>query len=540
MSLNRSDKEFRYPGVSHLDYKQVEMDRVLTGFLARLWWGGSPSRLVRTADLTVDDFTATMRKHEELFSGFDEDATRRWAETHLLDIVNRGRPNQSVAGLRPLHGFTYRFRNARRSRPYGADEQLYVMIQHASAGRGRETLRLLRNFFFAGVDANTETPLHGAQIDVETQALINLSEAVRRDITDLRMQEKGRGPYPPLYQRACDLLVEDIVDLLFHKELIPRSVMVEYLKVLFAFHLALYHLQIMKLLPALIRGERPAPDGGFFLDVGGVPGTAAAELAERSAAVWYDRIPEFIRATFTVKKLDEFAQNLIQLGKPGKLSKTGRPSMPGKRAGGVLPIDDLVALLGSRYREERAQFAGVRLSRIVDSSRAADQEPDPMITQIVDLGLDPFTTYIELITAFRVGFHHKYLRECLDSLLLKNRPGAMVAQPRRGERRFVLDGRLVEVLLQITLLRQGGAQGLHTEALRVDQFLAIVRKRYGLHIDRLPPGDDGFDRQSIADQRALKENAMAFRARLREIGFFSDLSDAYLTQTITPRYRVTG
>ncbi|MEU9198429.1 hypothetical protein AB0D21_35790, partial [Streptomyces hundungensis] len=284
----------------------------------------------------------------------------------------------------------------------------------------------------------------------------------------------------------------------------------------------------MKLLPALVRGERPGPDGGFFLDVGGVPGTAAAGLAERSAAVWYDRIPDFVRATFVVKKLDDFAQNLVRFNKLGK------------SAGGTFTIDDLVALLGSPYREERAQFAGARLNRIVDNSRTPDQELDSSIAQLLDLGLDPFTTYIEVITAFRVGFHHKYIRECLDSLLLKNRPGAMVAQPRRGERRFVLDGRLLEVLLQITLLRQGGVQGLHTESLRVDQFLAIVRKRYGLHIDRLPSGDDGFDRQSIADQRALKENALAFRARLREIGFFSDLSDAYLTQTITPRYRVTG
>ena len=31
---------------------------------------------------------------------------------------------------------------------------------------------------------------------------------------------------------------------------------------------------------------------------------------------------------------------------------------------------------------------------------------------------------------------------------------------------------------------------------------------------------------------------MAFISRLREIGFYSDLSDAYLTQTVTPRYTI--
>ncbi|GLX05699.1 hypothetical protein [Microbispora sp. NBRC 16548] len=525
MTLNRSDKEFRHPGVSYLDYKQVEMDRVLTGFLPRLWWGGSPSVLARSADLTVDDFVETFLEHPKLFSGFDEDTTRRWAETHLLDVVNRGKAGQAVAGLRPLHGFTYRFRNARRSRPYGADEQLYAMIYHAAGGLGRNTLTYLKDFFFAGVDPSTETRLHGRQIDVETQALINLSDVVRRDVADRRAWERDRRFHPPLYPEASNLLAEDIVDLLFHKDLIPRSALVDYLKILFAFHLALYHLRITKLLPALVRGENPQPDGAFFLDVAGIPGTAAANLAERSAAVWFGRIPDFVRATFVIKKLDEFAVYLT------KLNRLRKP------ADGIVTVTDLLALLDEPYKEDREQFGAGRLRGIVDRSRTADEDLDTVISQIVDLGLDPFTTYIEVITAFRVRFHRKYFTECLDTLLLKNRPGAMIAQPRRGERRFVLDARLLEVLLQIALLRQGGDAGLRTTAMRVDEFLAILRGRYGLYIDRLPSAD-GFDRPSITDHMALRENTKAFTARLREIGFYSDLSDAYLTQTITPRYVV--
>ena len=73
------------------------------------------------------------------------------------------------------------------------------------------------------------------------------------------------------------------------------------------------------------------------------------------------------------------------------------------------------------------------------------------------------------------------------------------------------------------------------EPLRVDEFLDILRERYGLYIDRLPDGD-GFGPAIVTDHAALRENRAAFIARLREIGFYSDLSDAYLTQTITPRY----
>ena len=173
-------------------------------------------------------------------------------------MVSRGKPSQAVAGLRPLHGFTYRFRNARRSRAYGADEQLYEMLSHASDERRHVALRGLKDFFFAGVDARTEAPRLGDDIDVETQALISLSEAVKGEITDRAAADRDRRSYPPLYQEAADLLADDVLRLLVHRQLIPRTVLVEYLKILFAFHLALYHLKIMKLLPAMVRGDKNA------------------------------------------------------------------------------------------------------------------------------------------------------------------------------------------------------------------------------------------------------------------------------------------
>ncbi|MGP4097185.1 methylation-associated defense system protein MAD7 [Nonomuraea sp. KM90] len=521
--MHKDHKEFRFPGVSYLDYKQVEMDRVLTAFMPRLWFQGRSSVISRTADLTVEDFAEAFLEHPESFSGFDSDTTRRWLETHLLDVVNRGKSTQAVAGLRPLHGFTYRFRNSRRSRPYNADEQLYAMLLHASRGRGATTLQLLREFFFEGADRRTEAPQLGVEIDVETQALINLSVAERGAITD-REARKVAPFRPPLYPEASDLLADDVLRLLRHQNHVPRTVLIDYLKILFAFHLALYHLRITKSLPALLKGS-PSVEHGFFLDVAGITATPVARLAERSAASWFNRIPEFVRATFAVRKLDEFAAQLADLG------KLPRP------ARNFFRVDELLALQGPAWEADRRNFFGRRLSGLMEELRGADGGVDEQISQIVKLGLDDFTTYIEVIAARRVKFHRQYLRECLDSLLLKNRPGAMIAQPNKGDRRFILDSRLLEVLLQLSLLRQSPGGGFQTAPLRVDEFLSILRNRYGIYIDQLPPGD-GFERATITDQRALKANRDAFTSRLREIGYYSDLSDAYLTQTIIPRYTI--
>jgi len=549
MALSRRDREFRLPKISYLDFKHLEMDRVLTAFFARLAHNGFPSRLRRKVELSVESFVEEFLDHPEWFTGFKDhpDVLARWVETHLLDVVNRGKANQAVAAPRPLHGFTYRFRNPKHSRDYGAAQHLYEMLYGARNGAGQKTIEHLNHFFFQGHDKVTGKADAGAVLDVETQALLRLLDQVE-DAPDTK---SGRDSFAPLCVGAADLLAEDIQRLLFYQRFIPRSVMVDYLKVLIAFHLGLYHLRLLKLLPALVRkkGADPtcatgacpmnpkSPDNpfgdcpyrvGILVDVAGQPGTPMAALAERSADTHYRRIPTFVRAYFATKKLDEFATDLVRRG---KLSKP---------ASGDFTVGEVLQLLDAPLKAEREKFFGQRISSLVEeTSGAKDAELDPELKAVIEMGLPEFDAYIEMIVALRGRFHRQYIVECLDSLLLKNRLGAALAQGRmkNAPRRFVLDSRLLEVLLQVVVLKPGGAEGFHTGELRVDELLVVLRERYGIYIDQLPRGD-GFATTSIEDRRALRDNVRAFTGRLREVGFYRDLSDAYVTQTITPRYRI--
>ncbi len=547
MALSKRDREFRLPKISHLDFKQLEMDRVLTAFFARLAHNGFPSRLRRKAELSTEAFVEEFLEHPEWFTGFADhrDILFRWIETHLMDVVNRGKANQAIAAPRPLHGFTYRFRNPKHSRDYGAAQHLYDLISGARGGAGQKALEHLDHFFFQGHDKVTGRADQGAILDVETQALLRLLDQVD-DAADTRA---GRESHPPLCVGAADLLAEDVMRLLFYQRFVPRSVMVDYLKVLFSFHLALYHLRLFKLLPALVRrkGEDPTcaacpmnsksaddPHGdcphrvGLLLDVVSQPGTTMAVLAERSADMHYRRVPSFVKAYFATRKLDEFATDLVRRGK-----LTSPPS-------GTFTVAEVHQLLEPMHKAEREKFFGQRVYGLIqDSSGAPDADLDPELKAVTEMGLDEFETYIEMLVALRGRFHRQYITECIDSLLLKNRAGAVIAQPRvkKAPRRFVLDSRLLEVLLQIAVLRPGGALGYYTGELRIDALLTFLRERYGLHIDRLPHGD-GFDAPSIADRAALRSNLEAFMARLRDVGFYQDLSDAYVTQTVVPRYRI--
>lgn len=550
MGLSSKDRAFNTKKVSYLDFKHLEMDRVLTAFFARLAHNGFPSRLKRRFELSVEAFVDEFLEHPEWFTGFAQhrEILERWVETHLMDVVNRGKPNQAIAAPRPLHGFTYRFRNPKHSRDYGAAQHLYETLYHARKGAGQAAIEQLNRFFFQGHDKVTGRSGGTAILDVETQALLRLTEQVE-DAPDLR---NGRDSFTAMCVGAADLLAEDIKRLLFYERHIPRSVMVDYLKVLLAFHLALYHLRLFKLLPAQVkrRGADPIcapgacpmdprsadnPHGdcpyrvGIFVDVAGQPESPAARLAVRSADVHYRRIPSFVQAYFTFKKLDEFGESLV------KTAKLHHPK------GEELGVADVLQLLEPLHKDERAKFFGARVYSLVqDSLGNAAADLDPELKAVVDLRLPEFESYIEMLVALRGKFHRRYITDCLDSLLMKNRPGALITQGRTkgAPRRFVLDSRLLEVLLQIAVLRQSTPNGpFYTGEMRIEAMLTWLRERYGLHIDRLPRGD-GFGAPSIEDRAALRENTSAFTERLREVGFYRDLSDAYVSQTVTPRYRI--
>jgi hypothetical protein len=547
MVLPKKDKAFFLQKVSYLDFKYIEMDRVLTGLFERLEHGGYPSRFRDKRELTVDKFVDDILDASDRFLGFAQhrDIVERWVETHLMDIVNRGKKNAAVAGPRPLHGYTYRFRNTKHSRDYGTAQHLYQMLHHARHQSGHKAIEHLKRFFFDGFDKLTRELNDKAITDIETATLLHFLSQ-RKDTADTRA---GGDRFAPVCIGGADLMAEDIQRLLFYKPFMPRSVMVDYLKVLLSFHLAIYHLRLLKLLPVWQKqganslcaetvcpmrpGELREPQGdcphklGLFVDLSGNAESATAALAERSADTYFRCIPGFVRAYFVAKKLDEFSEHLVRRG------KVIRP------LNSAFSVGELYGLQEAPFAEERDKFFGERLAGLLASLSDGGAGLDAEVEAITKMGLSDFETYIEILVSLRGAFNRKYIIESLDATMQKNSSGALLAKARarNAPRRFVLESRLLEVLLQIAVLRPGGEQGYYTGAMRIDDLLSFLRGRYGLYIDRLPAGD-GFTMPTIDESKALRSNVQAFTGRLREIGFYRDLSDAYVTQTVVPRYTI--
>lgn len=546
MSIKGRDKEFRIPKVSYIDFKHIEMDRVLTMLFPRLKYDGYGSRRPpRGGDLSVDEFLEDFLEHPEWFSGFDKypDIVRSWIETDLMDMVNRGKSNQALAAPRPLHGNTYKFRNAKHTRDYGAAEQIYWMLFYARKGKGQAVRDALKRFFFPGIDLVTDRYDPSASVDVETQAILRLDHQVTQDMKD----SKEPSRFQPLCIGQADIMADDILRLLAYEPYIPRSVLVDYLKTLMAFHLALYHLRLLQMLPKLVKQRagndlcsvkecpiNPSLDNalegcpyrvGLVVDMGDINNPHMAELARKSTDRIYRQIPAFVQANFIVKKLDEMADNL-------KLQ--GKLSLPSR---GYFDVSDLLTLLKPEHDQNRSSYFASRLSRLIEDSGTNKDDLDPEIKDVLAMDLDDFNKFIEILMAYRGKFHRQYITECLDSLLLKNKENGLLAQSRAkgSPRRFVLGSKLLEVLLQVAVLTWDGGRFV-TREVRIEELLAFLRNRYGLHIDRLP--ENSQSNSSILDRRALRLNLEAFKRRLREIGFYEDLSDAYVTQKVSPRYAI--
>jgi len=418
------------------------------------------------------------------------------------------------------------------------------MLFYARKGKGQAARDALKRFFFPGIDLVTDRYDPNASVDVETQAILRLDHQVTQDMKD----SKEPSRFQPLCIGQADIMADDILRLLAYEPYIPRSVLVDYLKTLMAFHLALYHLKLLQMLPKLVKQRsgndlctakecpiNPGFDNALegcpyrvtlVVDMGDVNNPHMVELARKSTDRLYRQIPAFVQANFVVKKLDEMAEYLSK--------KTGKLATPG---GGVFTVGDLVSLLKPEHDAERQAYFKFRLASLIEESTSGNEDVDPEIREVSGMGLGEFESFIEILMAYRGKYHRQYITECLDSLLLKNKENGLLAQSRAkgSPRRFMLGSKLLEVLLQVAVLTQDGGRFV-TREIRIEELLVFLRNRYGLYIDRLPEGAQG--NSSILDRRALRLNLEAFKRRLREIGFYEDLSDAYVTQKVSPRYAI--
>lgn len=531
--LDVKQTAFKADEITYLDRKAILLDRMLLNLFELLRFDGRPAIRRRKRTIDIDTLVKLIQADPNRFPGFADqpDVARAWLTNDLFEIMNRGKgARETVVGPRPFHLNAYKLTNAKAVQDHGASRQVWAMLFHADP----EVLTLLKAFFGKGLDPVRDQYDRTTVLDLETLAVLGLVDQVTVDPATVQATE----PLRPLCTGQGHLMADDLRRLLAYEGNVPRHVLADYIRTILGLHLALFVLRLLKLLPDWVdRASRRLPcltcpvEDGTSQDIGTCPyhfemvvdltddpGSPPAALAKESAAEHFGRLARYVRAVILINRLKDFAAMLAAAG-----------TRPPARS-----VRDLLALL-EQPPAEMDGFYGARISDVL--STGPDEQEEPIVTAILrQPGLSPLEKYVEMICLKRMKNERSRLVTLIDALTQKNKPGGFLRQTSgaRSPRWFVLGSNLLETLVQIAVLDRDAQGRLNSRSLLLDDFIAWLRTRYGFVIYAPAHREVGPE-----EQDAWRRNEIALRERLRQIGFFSDLSDAYNSQTLRPRYEVT-
>jgi len=515
IKLNKQESTFRNELIFTADAKTISIDNTLVNLFMLLKHEGiRPKQRTRKGDnvfIELDRLKNIFQKLEENneLEGFSENpnAVELWLRTNLINMVNRGNSErEKISSLRPIHLESYRVRNAPNTRDYFTADQIYLMLSQNPLIKDD-----LRNFLAEGWDKTTNTLLNSKELDVDSLGILYLIKNVSPGFLE---SNTTLNKIKPLLPEQAELFCDDVRKLLVYKSKIPRNVLIDYLKTITSFHLSLYIHKIIYLLPRMIEAgiKNVLDDWNIVLDITDNFESKISSIAIADAEKTYNFLYEYIKATF---KINSVIQKM-------KLDESNSDS-----------IEKALYILKNEIEHYEIKFE--TYWDIIYQEQ--DEDDKNLLSEMVKYETTYFDRYVELLLKVKGPYQHKYYLQLIDSLSQKNNERGFLAQGRskKHPRRYMLGTRLLEALVQIQVLHLDGNKFI-TQSLSVEELMNNLRKRYGIIINGL--NEERFQNTDLSTHLAFKENVEAFKLKLRQIGFYNDLSDAYILQKIRPRYEL--
>jgi len=513
---SRSQAEIRNELVHFIDPKRIDIEKTMVNLFMLLRLNGARARLPireKSLNLEIDHLIEEFKrleKEKHSIVGVEEypEAVRYWLRSNLADMVNRGRETEKFSNLRPIHLLSYGIRNTKVARDYNSADQVYAMLH-----TDQQVKDNLKKFLLEGWDDTTRKVATSTTLDIDSLGILRLLED-RTDAID--------DNSPPVFDKVRPLLTkeaekycQDIHALLQYRKEVPRHVLIEYIKTITAFHLSLYLLRLFRTLPSMAeKGTTDIDyDMNIVVDMTDNPDSLASKLSMDDAQGFFDSIFDFLRAMFLINAALRFlhlknddSQNLLRA-----LQETSRPS------------------------ERFKIYCQLEIDHILRETN--DEQDRKIVEDIMSRDEDSIGQYLEIALKARGKFHYGYHVELLDAVLQKNTEFGMLAagRSRKHRRRFAMGSRLLEALIQLCVLRFNDNK-YQTEPVSIEDFLQWLQSRYGLIINGVE--HPRFADAGVETHQAFRENMQAFTEKLRQIGFYSVLSDAFIMQKIRPRYNL--
>lgn len=536
MALDKKHKAFRFQKVMPIDANNVIFEQAFARLLVLVRTKGLPITSTTKATLHPEDLVEIIVQDKEHFQGVKDDPQRKrllehWIASDFTTCVKEGRGHAGearIASMKPIHMSTIKLLDPRiRSQ----DRDVSVFLYNIFRDSGLLDTESLLPFLTRGtVDfGEHDLKLHEAEakdLDIETLFLLRLLEIFKVDMAD---RKKKVPPHDFLCLAQKQLIVNDTARLLVYKDSIPRRELIHYLMMLLSFHTALYCIKTFSIVNGIvetkkfrcsrckgIKGEslneiwECDQHPNIFVDLTNGQNETCDELAKDYVARHYAAMYRYFRSHYKLAKLDEFARTFH--GYTGAL-------------------DELVKFMG--HKDVDAYFR-IKLSDVTATEEGEEQDPE--VQAIVDLKLPPFDAYVEVLTQKTFKTRMRNHKALMASLCGLNRDEGFLHGGRGQKRKYVMGSQLLELLVQLAVVdarRRYGQVEFYTKPITITEFVKWLRDRYGMLIDTTETTSDSPD---VA--HALEANYSALKDRLRQLGFFTDLSDASISQVIRPRFPI--
>ena len=510
---------FMNKDIFYAEGKAVTLDRALTNLFMKICNGTQKYVPTKRGEYTIDDMKNILNLLEETgeVKGAKEnpEAVEDWLRSSLLELVNRGNVvKEHIATLKPLHLLSFRVQNAKFSKDYKASEQLYLMINSAP-----EVKTGLQRYLEKGYDRDSKSIVRGENLDVDTSGLIQIAHTQKpRKVSNVEVEK----PVLPFLTKQTALFNDDIRRLLLYKDKLPRTVFIDYLRILCGFHLCLYIMKVIYLLPKMIEaGTRDIPDDwSMVVDLTDNLDSPVSFYACRDIERIENSFGQYIRSTYLV--------DIVQK----RLKDKGDNSS----------IDNVLHVLKNETDPTsefwESQLVSIRGSLPEKSENEFDKNDFDEMLQYFPKD-DFLDKLVHVLEKSNLGvFQYKYLKAFIDKVSMKNTPSMLLAdsKSKRHPRRGVIGSKLLETLVQLLVLREKENGHFETRSLSIEELADLIRQRYGLVINGL--SEPRFSDGDVSVNNAFRQNMEALKDRLRQIGFYTDLSDATILQKIRPRYNL--
>lgn len=495
----------------------------------------------------IERFFGALAEHPQL-EGFSGDSGRRlldrWLRSTIVEMSYAGRSRyaEQIEYVIPHTILSYQtglpwWQTRQRNIHVFLYDQMVRAAEDLLDEEPHEAIRrLFMECFGHGVDIGPEPKYQGAYdgSEIDIHALLSIMFIDGFEPVEPATRTALEVTSPALDRHAYELGADILRFLLAYRAHVPVQGLVRGVISILNFQLYIYSLKLANATNALVNsGEMPEvmfnhqavespPE--LYVDFT----RERRSVSDRMSQACVDRDIEefrvFFDSTIVLRTLDRYAEYKPEVQKA--LSEVATPEY----------LKTLVELRDDPFVQARAAAEIDQIRHETQESadnEAALEEGREEISQVIeDARGDVFQAAVQLlVTAQQSNGVNAYIKWIKSAGGLNEDYGLIVGNE-RGPRawRYVMSDDLLSALVELAMIetKADGTFGIRTR-LKLSHFLDDLRKRCGLVIDRPPQFLDDAERRAAAGG-----NLEALKRRLRQMGYFEDLSDDFGAQYLTP------